>query len=1102
MKKLHRRLFALAVLSALSAGCGTTAAPGGTVGAFDAAADSLGDSATSDGLGDGSAADTAGADSLGSDGSDAIEPLDGSSDASADGAELPDGTSPDAADPDGADGSDVAQNQAPKLWIGKPEPGSVVAKGSKIAVELSGSDDGAPTDTYKLSCSVDGKSGMCDGLVPKVAGKLGEVTVTAEFSWTADLPGQHTLAVELVDAQGLADQASVTVLVDTPPTAPKIALEPASPTVADAVEAKITQESVDADGGAISYVYSWSVDGKPVAGDTAKQPAGVAKKGQLLSVVVVAKDALGSSEAVSAEVKIANSVPTKGNYQLIPENPSVVAILEAKQTAAATDADGDVLTVSYVWTIAGEKPNGAGATLNLAGLKLPSGAAVKVGDSVDLVVEVSDGSATTAAIVSGTPAKLGPYDACAGGVNPCSANATCAVGGDFAAVCTCKAGYSGDGKVCSDIDECLAKSAGCHADALCTNLPGSASCACKPGYAGDGKSCIDVDECQAGTAGCAADATCSNSPGSFACACKPGYSGNGKACGDVDECATANGGCDANATCKNSAGSFSCTCNAFWEGNGKSCSDVNECAANNGACGTAPVYTCKNQTGAAPLCEGPFGPNLPQGALIISEIMYNPATATDDKGEWFEVTNGVSTELELGGIVIRSGPNKFVVPVGTKIAAGGILVFGLNKDLASNGGAPVDVAMTATQTALLITLANSGSDEIVLESNGKVIDSVTYDFAAGWPSANGASISLSSDKLSAEANDDKLSWCVSIDAFGMGDKGTPGKLNPKCSTDKDKDGIDDALDNCPLAYNADQKDTDSDKLGDACDNCAAKANADQADADSDKVGNLCDNCPATANADQKDVNGNGIGDVCDSSATCGNKIVEAGETCDDGAKVAGDGCDANCQTESTGNEPSPGDLVITEIMVDPSAVNDDKGEWFEVKNVSSKAFDLKGMVVQGASTSDKFTVTMNLTIGAGKTLVFAVSSDPAVNGNVSAQYQYSASAFPQSNSNVDVIDLQWKGVSIDKVQYQWGATATGWPVKQTGATLQLSNSKTSANLNDTPANWCLASKAWSGADLGSPGTDNAECGIPAPTGWSAPSPIPAWWQKFLAWWVS
>ena len=41
---------------------------------------------------------------------------------------------------------------------------------------------------------------------------------------------------------------------------------------------------------------------------------------------------------------------------------------------------------------------------------------------------------------------------------------------------------------------------------------------------------------------------------------------------------------------------------------------------------------------------------------------------------------------------------------------------------------------------------------------------------------------------------------------------------PVPSTDEDRDGIDDGVDNCP-GYNPDQLDNDSDEVGDVCDNC-------------------------------------------------------------------------------------------------------------------------------------------------------------------------------------------------------------------------------------------------------------------------------------------
>jgi hypothetical protein len=72
--------------------------------------------------------------------------------------------------------------------------------------------------------------------------------------------------------------------------------------------------------------------------------------------------------------------------------------------------------------------------------------------------------------------------------------------------------------------------ADCSANAVCSNTAGSYSCGCNPGYSGDGKTCTDVNECLTNNGGCSANATCSNTPGSNTCACKTGYIGDGKTC--------------------------------------------------------------------------------------------------------------------------------------------------------------------------------------------------------------------------------------------------------------------------------------------------------------------------------------------------------------------------------------------------------------------------------------------------------------------------------------------------------------------------------------------------------------------------------------------
>ncbi|CAB4007669.1 fibrillin-2-like isoform X48, partial [Paramuricea clavata] len=148
------------------------------------------------------------------------------------------------------------------------------------------------------------------------------------------------------------------------------------------------------------------------------------------------------------------------------------------------------------------------------------------------------------------------------------------------------------------INECVLLHS-CHANATCTNTPGSFLCACNAGHTGDGRSsCIDINECLTNpcspngfsgngfncqninecvvSSSCHTNADCTDTVGSFTCQCKSGYTGDGFACVDINECLT--NPCHANAVCQNTPGSFTCVCNVGYFGNGFNCVDINECS--------------------------------------------------------------------------------------------------------------------------------------------------------------------------------------------------------------------------------------------------------------------------------------------------------------------------------------------------------------------------------------------------------------------------------------------------------------------------------------------------------------------------------------------
>ncbi|KAM7394805.1 hypothetical protein PAMP_021585 [Pampus punctatissimus] len=82
-----------------------------------------------------------------------------------------------------------------------------------------------------------------------------------------------------------------------------------------------------------------------------------------------------------------------------------------------------------------------------------------------------------------------PVDHCQRGSHDCDVpeRALCSYTGGSAYACSCLPGYSGDGRVCRDVDECQQDR--CHRDALCSNTHGSYTCQCRPGFHGDGFQC-------------------------------------------------------------------------------------------------------------------------------------------------------------------------------------------------------------------------------------------------------------------------------------------------------------------------------------------------------------------------------------------------------------------------------------------------------------------------------------------------------------------------------------------------------------------------------------------------------------------------------------
>jgi hypothetical protein len=177
-----------------------------------------------------------------------------------------------------------------------------------------------------------------------------------------------------------------------------------------------------------------------------------------------------------------------------------------------------------------------------------------------------------------------------------------------------------------------------------------------------------------------------------------------------------------------------------------------------------------------------------QGSLVITEIMNDPMSVTDDLGEWVEVYNPGATPLDLRGLRISNSRMESVTVTSASpmlIAPMSYAVFSRNGNASSNGGVTVLYAFTVT--AGVLSFGNSSTDTVVLDLGGSTIeiDRVTFDGTTGslWPRSSGRAKSLRPTSLNATDNDQPVSWCNAPARWSpmmMGDYGSPGAPNPPC----------------------------------------------------------------------------------------------------------------------------------------------------------------------------------------------------------------------------------------------------------------------------------------------------------------------------------
>ncbi|MEL6671318.1 MAG: lamin tail domain-containing protein [Bacteroidota bacterium] len=161
---------------------------------------------------------------------------------------------------------------------------------------------------------------------------------------------------------------------------------------------------------------------------------------------------------------------------------------------------------------------------------------------------------------------------------------------------------------------------------------------------------------------------------------------------------------------------------------------------------------------------------------------------------------------------------------------------------------------------------------------------------------------------------------------------------------------------------------------------------------------------------------------------------------------------------------SAGDVIVTEIMYDPSAVSDANGEFFELYNTTGATIDIDGWVISDLGTESHIINNSGaLNIPAGGYLILGRNIDIGTNGGVSVDYEFGGFTL----NNIDDEIILTAGVTeIDRVEYDETGT---FP---TGAGRSIEIYDLSVDNNDG-TNWGPSISPLIGVDYHTAGQENS-----------------------------
>ena len=434
-------------------------------------------------------------------------------------------------------------------------------------------------------------------------------------------------------------------------------------------------------------------------------------------------------------------------------------------------------------------------------------------------------------------------------------------------------------------------------------------------------------------------------------------------------------------------------------------------------------------------CEDPIAQS---GEVIVSEYLVVPAGEDSAKfnKQWIELYNTTDAAVELQGWTLEyaTQSQSHVIAPGQD-GMGSLSIPAKSHIVIANGSDPFGDGTTPDYQYSDILLGFRGT-LLLKDGTGNVVD---YLFWEQGSSTDGSARQIKAgSELSATSNDSPEVWCPNLTtmAGASGSFGTPGATNEPCADD-------------PCAGFS----------------CGAKP--------ADYCKDLSTSVVYTVDAPMCQVSRFGS-PYCD--------FVPQEQLCEGGTPYCLDG---GCVALPDNIASMPGQIIITEVMGDPSGTDSDR-EWIELYNTTDAELSLFTLKLtdneMGNSFSEVEILDPTAVIPAKGYAVLATNQDDMINGGITGAYLLGKGLLkntPEEDMNTGLSLMKLRLVTSDDMLIDEAYYAT--PVSGQAQQLDLS-SYTDAGIpditvvNDTEANFCLSTTDYGMmSGKGTPGAANEEC---------------------------